>query len=60
MAFTMNEKIENNDAQEIKSFFKGDVEASDAVLAEYSHDTSLFTVRPTLVIFRKIALIFQS
>ncbi len=49
----MNEKIENKVTDEIKTFFKGDIEESDAVLDEYSHDTSLFTVRPTLVTFPK-------
>lgn len=38
---------------EIQKFFKGEVEDSDEVLTEYSHDASLLEVRPKLVLFPK-------
>ncbi|MCC6520396.1 FAD-binding oxidoreductase [Candidatus Nomurabacteria bacterium] len=38
---------------EIKKFFKGDVEDTPEVLDTYSHDASLFEVRPELVVFPK-------
>lgn len=38
---------------EIQKFFKGEVENSDEVLAKYSHDASIFEVRPELVVFPK-------
>ncbi len=38
---------------EIKKFFKGDVETSDEVLTQYSHDASLLEVRPEVVVFPK-------
>lgn len=40
---------------EIAAFFRGDIEDSNATLETYSHDTSLFTVRPQLVLFPKDA-----
>lgn len=40
-------------ATEIKKFFKGDVEYGKDTLDTYSHDTSLFVVRPELVTFPK-------
>ncbi len=40
---------------EIKKFWKGDVDNSDATLAKYSRDASLFEVRPALVVFPKDA-----
>ena len=49
----MNEHNDNVQLDEIKKFFKGDLEASEATLETYSHDTSLFTVRPALVTFPK-------
>jgi FAD/FMN-containing dehydrogenase len=39
--------------QEIQKFFKGDVEDSDEVLTQYSHDASLLEVRPQVVVFPK-------
>src|SRR3990167_3454989 len=36
---------------EIKKFFKGEVEDGDEVLSKYSHDASIFTVRPKVVVF---------
>ncbi len=41
--------------EEIKLFFKGDVMGDDATLTTYSHDASLFEVRPRLVVFPKDA-----
>ncbi len=38
---------------EIKKFFKGDIEDTPEVLDTYSHDASLFKVRPELVVFPK-------
>lgn len=38
---------------EIKKFFKGDIEDSNESLTKYSHDASIFTVRPELVLFPK-------
>lgn len=35
----------------IKKFFKGEVSDTKAVLAEYSHDASLFEIEPKLVVF---------
>ena len=35
----------------IKSFFSGDVEFDDKTIAQYSHDASLFEVKPQLVVF---------
>ncbi len=35
----------------IKSFFSGDVEFDDKAIAQYSHDASLFEVKPQLVVF---------
>jgi FAD/FMN-containing dehydrogenase len=42
-----------NLAEEIKVFFKGDVFDDDATLTKYSHDASLFEVRPRVVVFPK-------
>ncbi len=46
---TMNPEI----LEGIKTFFKGDIENSDTVLDTYSHDASLFEVRPSLIVFPK-------
>ena len=40
-------------AEEIRSFFKGDVETSARVRDEYSRDASLFRIKPELVVFPK-------
>jgi FAD/FMN-containing dehydrogenase len=40
-------------AEHIKTIFSGDVDDSAATLEKYSHDASLFSVRPTLVVFPK-------
>lgn len=40
-------------AEEIKGFFKGDVREDDTTLTAYSHDASLFEVRPQIVVFPK-------
>ena len=39
--------------EEIKKFFKGDIENSNEVLTKYSHDASVLEVRPELVLFSK-------
>lgn len=39
--------------EEIKAFFAGEVEDSAEALEKYSHDASLFEVRPSLVLFPK-------
>ncbi len=39
--------------EEIKKFFKGEVENSKEVLAEYSRDASIFEVIPEVVVFPK-------
>jgi FAD/FMN-containing dehydrogenase len=40
-------------AEHIKTIFSGDVDDSDATLTKYSHDASLFSVRPSVVVFPK-------
>jgi FAD/FMN-containing dehydrogenase len=37
--------------EEIQKFFKGEVADDDTTLTQYSHDASLFEVRPKLVVF---------
>ncbi len=39
--------------EEIQKIFKGDVEDSEEILKTYSHDASIFTVRPKFVLFPK-------
>ena len=39
--------------EDLKKFFKGDVMADDATLQNYSHDASLFEIRPKLVLYPK-------
>lgn len=41
------------DIQEIKKNIKGDVADDEATLAKYSHDASLFEVKPAAVVFPK-------
>lgn len=38
---------------ELKSGFKGDIDTSPETLSKYSHDTSLFELRPQVVVFPK-------
>ena len=38
---------------QIQKFFKGEVEDSEDVLKTYSHDVSIFEVKPRLVLFPK-------
>ncbi len=40
-------------AEEIKTFFKGEVLDDETTLAKYSRDASLFEVRPQVVVFPK-------
>lgn len=42
-----------NTAEDIKSFFKGDIDDSRTTLEKYSRDASLYKVRPSLVVFPK-------
>ncbi len=44
----------------LKPGFKGDLDASDATLAAYSHDASLFTLRPRIVVFPKDSVDVQA
>ncbi|HEU0085922.1 MAG TPA: FAD-binding oxidoreductase [Candidatus Paceibacterota bacterium] len=39
--------------EEIKKFFKGEIENSEEVLSQYSKDASIFLLRPELVVFPK-------
>lgn len=39
--------------EELKSGFKGDVETSDETLTKFSHDASIFELRPQVVVFPK-------
>ncbi len=42
-----------NMKEQIQKFFKGEVEDSEEILKTYSHDASLFEVKPRLVLFPK-------
>lgn len=46
--------------EEIKSFFRGDVEDSAKTLVKYSTDYSIFSIRPELVVFPKDSLDIQN
>ncbi len=39
--------------EEIKKIFRGDVEDSEETLLKYSHDASIFDIRPKVVVFPK-------
>ena len=39
--------------EEIQKFFKGDVDDTEETLVKYSHDTSVFEIKPALVLFPK-------
>ncbi|MBP6866110.1 MAG: FAD-binding oxidoreductase [Candidatus Pacebacteria bacterium] len=39
--------------EEIKKFFKGDLDDSEETLVKYSHDASVFEVKPQVVLFPK-------
>ncbi len=39
--------------EEIKKFFKGDVDNSEETLVKYSHDASVFEIKPEVVLFPK-------
>lgn len=39
--------------EELRKVFKGDVETDASVLSEYSHDASLFEIKPQVVVFPK-------
>jgi hypothetical protein len=38
---------------DLKKIIKGDVESTDEVLEKYSHDASIFKVRPEVVEFKQ-------
>jgi FAD/FMN-containing dehydrogenase len=46
--------------EEIKKFFKGDIDDSDATRTAYSHDASIFEIRPAMVVFPKDSLDIQN
>ncbi len=46
--------------EEILKFFKGDVEDGEETLLKYSHDASIFNVRPKVVVFPKDSLDVQN
>ena len=46
--------------EEILHFWKGDIDESKETLDTYSHDASLFTIRPSLVLFPKDATDIQA
>ncbi len=46
--------------QEIKKFFRGDVEDSSSTLDKYSTDYSIFSIRPELVVFPKDSVDIQN
>src|SRR5258708_2340462 len=46
--------------EEILKFFKGDAEDSEETLSKYSHDASIFSIRPRLVLFPKNSLDVQN
>ncbi|MDE2144653.1 MAG: FAD-binding oxidoreductase, partial [Patescibacteria group bacterium] len=48
---TMIENLKDN----LKKIIKGDVEDSALAISEYSHDASLFEVKPQVVVFPKDA-----
>ena len=44
----------NNDLiEELKKIIKGDISTDETTLAEYSHDASLFEIKPKVVVFPK-------
>jgi len=45
--------MDNNLVDELKKNFEGDVSIDPATLSEYSHDASLFEVKPQVVVFPK-------
>lgn len=45
---------------EILKFFKGDVEDGEEELVKYSHDASLFEIKPKLILFPKNSLDIQN
>mgnify|MGYP003876711801 CR=1 FL=1 len=47
-------------AKELKTLIAGDLAFDDAILTAYSHDASLFEVKPTLVVFPKHAADIQA
>lgn len=40
-------------SEEIKKFFKGDVEDNEKILKDYSRDASIFEIKPEVVVFPK-------
>lgn len=48
-----------NIKDEIKLFFKGDIDDTDETLTKYSHDASIFEIRPQVVVFPKDSMDIQ-
>ncbi len=46
--------------EEIQKFLKGEVEDSEETLLKYSHDASIFNIRPKVVVFPKDSLDVQN
>ncbi len=46
--------------KQIKEFFKGDVDITDETLEKYSHDASVFVVRPQIVVYPKDSVDIQN
>ncbi len=49
----MNNEITNSFFSSLKPSFKGDIDSSEKTLALYSHDASLFEIRPRIVMYPK-------
>src|SRR5690349_19833845 len=45
--------MDQNLLEELKKVFKGDIATDDETLMKYSHDASLFEVKPQVVVFPK-------
>jgi FAD/FMN-containing dehydrogenase len=42
-----------NFSEELKKIIQGDVESSDGILTKYSHDASIFEIKPEVIVFPK-------
>ena len=50
-----NRNMNSDIIRDIKSFFRGDIDAASETLEKYSHDASLFVIRPSLVVYPRDA-----